>query len=69
MKWGHPRLKPREIPPEAVERGILNLFRYNFRPDVDNDVISSATVEYVSMDGYLKFGDSRSNGSRDFSRG
>ena len=43
----------------------MTVFHYNFRPEVDNDVISGVAVDYVSMDVRVKFGDSRSNGSRD----
>ena len=52
-----------EIPSKAV--GIFYSFRCNLRPEVDNHVISGAAVEYVSVDVRVKFGDSRSNGSRD----
>ena len=34
-------------------------FRYNFRPEVDSDVISSVAVNYVGMDARVKFGDSK----------
>ena len=40
-------------------------FPYNFRPEVDNDVISGSTVEHHGIDVCVKFGDSRSNGFRD----
>ena len=40
-------------------------FRYNRRPEVDNVVISSVAIDYVSMDIRVKSGDSRSNGSGD----
>ena len=41
-------------------------FRYNFLPEVDNDVVSGVAVEYVSVDVVpAKLGDSRSNGSWD----
>ena len=42
----------------------MTAFPYNFRPEVDNDVISSVAVENVGMDVLVKFGDSRSNGFR-----
>ena len=42
-----------------------SLFRYNFRPEVGDDVISGLVVEHFGMDVTVKFGDSRSNGSRD----
>ena len=54
-----------EIPPEAVGGGILDSFCYNFQLKVDTDVISGLAVDYVGMDVDVKFGDSRSNGSRD----
>ena len=54
----------REIPPQAVGSGIFDSFSLYFRPEVDNDVISSVTVDYVGLDVRVKFGDSRSNGSR-----
>ena len=40
-------------------------FRYNFRSEVDNDVLSGVAVDNVGMDVRLKLGDSRSNGFRD----
>ena len=40
-------------------------FRYNFRREVDNDVISGVVVDYVRIDISVKFGNSRSNGFRD----
>ena len=52
----------REIPPEAVG-GCT--FRYNFPTEVDIDAIFSVAVECVGMDAGVKFGESRSNGSRD----
>ena len=56
----------REIPPVAVEGGIFDsFFRYNFRPEVDNDVISGLAIDYVGMGVQVEFGDSRSNGPRD----
>ena len=58
--------RSREIPPEAVGDCILDRFlKYNFRPEGDNDVISSVAVENVSVDVCVKFGDSRSNGFQD----
>ena len=35
------------------------------RPEVDSDVISGMVVDYFGMDVRVKFGDSRSNISRD----
>ena len=55
----------REIPPEAVGGGIFDsFFRYNFRREVGNDVISGMAVDYVGMDASVKFGDSRSRDIR-----
>ena len=69
VKFHDPSLiHSREIPPEAVRGGIFYCFPYNFRPEVDNDVISSLAVDNVGMDVCLKFGDSRSNGFRDIGR-
>ena len=44
---------------------ISSFFRYNFRPEVDNEVISYVAADYAGMDVHVKCGDSRSNGSRD----
>ena len=44
----------REIPPEAVGGGIVS---YSFRPEVDNDVISSMAADNVGMDVPIKFGE------------
>ena len=55
--------RSREIPLEAASCGIFDsFFRYNFRPEVDHDVISGVAVDTVGMDVPVKFGDSRSNG-------
>ena len=35
------------------------------RPEIDNDVISGQTVDIIGVDVPIKFGDSRSNHSRD----
>ena len=43
----------------------FQIFRYNFRPEVDNDVISSVAVEHVRVDVRVKFGNLRSNGFKD----
>ena len=48
--------RSREIPPKAVRGGIFDC--YNFRPEVDNDVISGIAVDNVGMDVSIKFGDS-----------
>ena len=55
----------REIPPETVRSGIFSFFRCSFRPEVVRDVISGPNVGWVGMDVPVKFGDSRSNRSRD----
>ena len=50
----------------AVIGGIFDsFFHYNFRPEVDTEVISSTTVDNFSLDVPLKFVDSMSNGFRD----
>ena len=56
----------REIPLETVVRRwyFRQLFRYKFRPEIDNDVISGAPALCIGIDHHIKFGDSRSNGSR-----
>ena len=46
-------------------RYFLQFFHHNFRAEVDNDVLSGLKVDYVGMHIGVKFGDSRSNGSRD----
>ena len=48
----------------APSIGGLSCFT-NFRPEVDNNVICGVAVDYVGVDVTMKFGDSRSNGSRD----
>ena len=55
----------REIASKAVGGGISTVFRYHFRPETDNDVISGVSVDNVGMDVQAIFGDSRSNGFRD----
>ena len=50
MKFRYPRLnRYRGIPPEAVEGGIIDDFRDNFRPEVVSDVISSVDVGQVGV--------------------
>ena len=46
----------------------VSLFRFSFRPEVDNDVISGEATDYVGMDVHVKFGDSRSSGFRNIRR-
>ena len=66
VKFRNPRLNVLEKfdpkPPEAIFRVF---FRDDFRPDVFSDVISFLAVDQVGMDVRIKFGDSRSNRSRD----
>ena len=52
-------------PSEAVKSTV---FPYNFRPEVDNDVIPGKAVDNVGMDVSMKCGDSRSNCFRDIRR-
>ena len=35
---------------KTSEAVFTTVFRYNFRPEVHNDVISSMSVDYVGMD-------------------
>ena len=66
VKFGDLRTNlSREIPPEAVRGGIFYVFGCSFRPEVVHDIISGANVGRVGMDVPVKFGDSRSNRSRD----
>ena len=61
-KFGDPSLnRSRNIPPEAAgsERYFRRLFHYNFRPEVDSDVIS-----VLGVDLRVQFVDFRSNGAR-----
>ena len=39
--------------------------RYNFRPEVDSNVLAGLAVDGGGMDVPVKFDDSRSNGSQD----
>ena len=65
VKFRYPCLsRSREVSPEAVGGGIFDIFRYKFRPEVVNDVISDVAIDYVSRDVQVKLGDSRSNYSR-----
>ena len=57
--------RSRKIPPDAVGVGICDIiFRDNFRPEVDSDVMCGIAVDWVGVDVHVKFGDSMSNGSR-----
>ena len=55
----------RDIPPNGAGGGIFASFRYSFRQDADSYVISDVAIEYVDVDVRLKYGDQRSNDSRD----
>ena len=67
VKFHDPSLnRSREIPSEAGGGGIFDcFFPSNFRPEIDNDVLSDAAVENVGTDVCVKFGESRSNGCPD----
>ena len=41
-----------------LQIGCWNSFRYNFRPEIDNDIISGVAVDNVGVDVRVKFGDS-----------
>ena len=62
-------LKPfsRNSPTKPQEAIFYTVFRYNFQPEIDNDVISGVdvAVDYIDMDVHIRVGDSRSNGSQD----
>ena len=59
VKFHDPGLnRSREIPPEALGCGIFYCFPFNFRAEVDNDVVSGRAVENVGMDVPKEFGDS-----------
>ena len=47
--------------PKSAEAVFSTVFTYNFRPEVDNDVISGTAVDNVGMEVRKKFGDSRPN--------
>ena len=55
----------REIPPKPSQAVFLTVFCYNFRLEVDTDVIYGVAVDYVGIGVKIKFGDSRPNGSLD----
>ena len=67
VKFCYPRLNhSREIRSEGISEGIFDsFFRDNFWPVVDSDVISGVIVDQTGMDVPVKFGDPRSNRSRD----
>ena len=67
IKYRDPSLNRfRQNSPEAVGGGVFStVFRYNFRPDVDSDVISDVAVDDVDVDVREKFGDLGSNGCGD----
>ena len=45
-----------------MEAVFSTVFHYNFRPEIDNPVISSEAVHNIGVDGLVKFGDSMSHG-------
>ena len=49
--------------PKPSEAVYSTVFPYNFRPEVNNDVISCTAVDNVGVDTLVKFGDSSSNGA------
>ena len=54
-----------EFDPKPSKVTFSIVFRCSCRPEVVSDVISGANVGQVDMDVLVKFGDSRSNRSRD----
>ena len=65
VNFHDPRLNSSgEIPPKPSEAVFSTVSPYNFRLEVDNDVISGTGIDNVGMDVPVKFGDSRSNGFR-----
>ena len=71
LKFHDPSLnRSRKNSTRSLRRQYLRQFPpYNFRPEVANDVISSAAVDNVSIDVPIKFGDCRSSGFRDIRGG
>ena len=67
VKFHDPGLnRYREIPPQSAAGGIFRRFSpYNFRLEVDNDVISCVVEDNVAMNVSVKHGDSRPNGFRE----
>ena len=57
--------RARNIRHKALEDGIFDSFYDNCWPEVASGVISGRTVDYVSVGVNVKFGDPRSNRSRD----
>ena len=51
------------MPSEAVFSTVF--FCYNFRVELDNDVVSGVAVDNIGMDVRAKFGDCGANGFRD----
>ena len=61
MKFGDPRLNlSQDIPPEAVRGFIVGPFR-----TLISSVISTVVVDWMGVKVPVKYGDSRSNHSRD----
>ena len=51
--------------PMPFEAAFSTVFRDNFQPEVDSDVIYGADVKQVGMDVHVKLGDFRSDRSQD----
>ena len=67
VKLGHPRSNhSREIPRLKQSEAVFStdFFRYNFLPEVCNNVISGVAIDHVGVDVHVIFGDSYSNNSR-----
>ena len=66
-QFGDPRINlSRDIPPEAICGGIFEgFFRGSFRPEAVSDVVSAAVIDPTCVKVPVKFGDSKSNRSRD----
>ena len=73
VKYYEPKtlLKPfsRNSTRSRGKRYFRQCFRFNFRPEVDDNVISHFAVDNLGVDIHVKFGDSRSSGFRFFFRG
>ena len=68
VKFGGPHTnRSQEISPhpKSSEATFSTVFRDNFRPDIASDLLAGPDVEQVGLDVCIKFGDSRSNHSRD----
>ena len=66
VKFGDPRFNlSREIPPETVRGGIFDGFLSGYLPEVVSAVISGIIIDPTCLKDPVKFGNSRSNRSRD----